>query len=74
MDEEMENFVGYRKARTEKSLIFFLPEWANNVETAVLFVNLSIVVTAAIAVIVTSDISSSGDNGSYILSFFGKGC
>ena len=44
MDEEMESFVGYQKARTEKPQLSFLPKWANNVEMAVLFVNLLIVV------------------------------
>ena len=74
MDKEMENFIGYRKARTEKTQISFLPEWANNVEMAVLFVNLLIVVIGVFMVLIAEDVSSSGDNGSLILSFFGKGC
>tara|TARA_B110000014_G_scaffold218094_1_gene172995 strand:+ start:146 stop:373 length:228 start_codon:yes stop_codon:yes gene_type:complete len=75
MDKEMENFIGYRKARTEKPRISFLPKWANNVEMAVLFVNLLIVIIGVFMVLIAEDVSSSGDNdGSFILSFFGKGC
>ena len=74
MDEEMENFVGYQKARTDKPQLSFLPKWANNVEMAVLFVNLLIVIIGVFMVFIAGDVSSSGDNGSLILSFFGKGC
>tara|TARA_A100001037_G_scaffold149714_1_gene135306 strand:- start:520 stop:744 length:225 start_codon:yes stop_codon:yes gene_type:complete len=74
MDEEMKNFVGYRKVRNEKPQISFLPQWANNLEMAVLFVNLSIVVFGVFMVLIADDISSPEDNGSLILSFFGKGC
>ena len=70
----MKNFVGYRKARTEKPQLSFLPKWVNNVEKAVIFVNLVIVILGVFMVLIAEDVSSSGDNGSLILSFFGKGC
>jgi hypothetical protein len=40
MDEEMKDFVGYRKARTAPAIpVPVLPAWANSVEMGVLLLN-----------------------------------
>ena len=71
---EMENFVGYQKARTspfnkmEESL---LPDWANTPQMAILMLNLSIILLGLVVSLTLSDVTS-GEGNSTILSFFGK--
>tara|TARA_B110000014_G_C20114968_1_gene588548 strand:+ start:1373 stop:1606 length:234 start_codon:yes stop_codon:yes gene_type:complete len=71
---EMENFVGYQKARTyplnemEGSL---LPNWANTPQMAILMLNLTIILLGLVVSLTLSDVTS-GEGNSTILSFFGK--
>ena len=71
MDEEMKDFVGYRKARTAPA-IPVLPAWANSVEMGVLLLNTFIVLLGVLISFTMVDISS--PDGSAIMSFFGKKC
>ena len=73
MDEEMKDFVGYRKARTPPaSPIAMLPAWANSVEMGVLLLNTFIVLLGVLISFTMVDVSS--PDGSTIMSFFGKKC
>tara|TARA_B100001939_G_C16696184_1_gene510852 strand:+ start:134 stop:367 length:234 start_codon:yes stop_codon:yes gene_type:complete len=73
-DNEMQDFVGYQKARilplnkAEESL---LPSWANTPQMAVLMLNLTIILLGLIVSLTVSDVTS-GEGNSTILSFFGK--
>tara|TARA_B100000586_G_C20088257_1_gene418758 strand:+ start:150 stop:404 length:255 start_codon:yes stop_codon:yes gene_type:complete len=73
MDEEMKDFVGYRKARTAPA-VPMLPVWANTVERGVLFLNIFIVLLGVLISFTIADVSSPDADGSLILSFFGKRC
>ena len=73
MDEEMKDFVGYRKARTAPAIpVPVLPAWANSVEMGVLLLNTFIVLLGVLISFTMVDVSS--PDGSTILSFFGKKC
>ena len=73
MNEEMKDFVGYRKARTPPaSPIAMLPAWANTVEMGVLLLNTFIVFLGVLISFTMADVSS--PDGSAIMSFFGKKC
>ena len=73
MDEEMKDFVGYRKARTAPAIpVPVLPAWANSVEMGVLLLNTFIVLLGVLISFTMVDISS--PDGSTIMSFFGKKC
>jgi len=73
MDEEMKDFVGYRKARTAPAIpVPVLPAWANSVEMGVLLLNTFIVLLGVLISFTMVDVSS--PDGSSILSFFGKKC
>ena len=73
MNEEMKDFVGYRKARTPSaSPIAMLPAWANTVEMGVLLMNTFIVLLGVLISFTMADVSS--PDGSAIMSFFGKKC
>ena len=73
MNEEMKDFVGYRKARTPSaSPIAMLPAWANTVEMGVLLLNTVIVLLGVLISITMVDVSS--PDGSAIMSFLGKKC
>ena len=73
MDEEMKDFVGYRKARTTPAIpVPVLPAWANSVEMGVLLLNTFIVLLGVLISFTMVDVSS--PDGSSILSFFGKKC
>ena len=73
MDEEMKDFVGYRKARTTPAIpVPMLPAWANSVEMGVLLLNTFIVLLGVLISFTMVDVSS--PDGSSILSFFGKKC
>ena len=73
MNEEMKDFVGYRKARTPPaSPIAMLPAWANTVEMGVLLMNTFIVLLGVLISFTMVDVSS--PDGSAIMSFFGKKC
>ena len=71
---EMENFVGYPKARTlplNKMEDSLLPDWANTPQMAILMLNLSIILLGLVVSLTLSDVTS-GEGNSTILSFFGK--
>ena len=73
MNEEMKDFVGYRKARTPPaSPISMLPAWANSVEMGVLLLNTFIVLLGVLISFTMADVSS--PDGSSIMAFFGKKC
>jgi len=73
MNEEMKDFVGYRKARTPPaSPIAMLPAWANSVEVGVLLMNTFIVLLGVLISFTMADVSS--PDGSSIMAFFGKKC
>ena len=73
MNEEMKDFVGYRKARTPPaSPIAMLPAWANTVEMGVLLMNTFIVLLGVLISFTMVDVSS--PDGSSIMAFFGKKC
>ena len=73
MNEEMKDFVGYRKARTPPaSPIAMLPAWANSVEMGVLLMNTFIVLLGVLISFTMVDVSS--PDGSSIMAFFGKKC
>ena len=73
MDEEMKDFVGYRKARTAPAIpVSVLPAWANSVEMGVLLLNTFIVLLGVLISFTMVDVSS--PDGSTIMSFFGKKC
>ena len=73
MNEEMKDFVGYRKARTPPaSPIAMLPAWANSVEMGVLLMNTFIVLLGVLISFTMADVSS--PDGSSIMAFFGKKC
>ena len=73
MDEEMKDFVGYRKARTAPAIpVAVLPAWANSVEMGVLLLNTFIVLLGVLISFTMVDVSS--PDGSTIMSFFGKKC
>ena len=73
MDEEMKDFVGYRKARTAPAVpVPMLPAWANSVEMGVLLLNTFIVLLGVLISFTMVDVSS--PDGSTILAFFGKKC
>tara|TARA_B100000745_G_scaffold148341_1_gene96968 strand:- start:104 stop:355 length:252 start_codon:yes stop_codon:yes gene_type:complete len=73
MNEEMKDFVGYRKARTPPaSPIAMLPAWANTVEMGVLLMNIFIVLLGVLISFTMVDVSS--PDGSSIMAFFGKKC
>tara|TARA_Y100000815_G_scaffold47283_1_gene38709 strand:+ start:131 stop:382 length:252 start_codon:yes stop_codon:yes gene_type:complete len=73
MNEEMKDFVGYRKARTPPaSPIAMLPAWANSVEMGVLLMNIFIVLLGVLISFTMVDVSS--PDGSSIMAFFGKKC
>ena len=73
MDEEMKDFVGYRKARTTLAIpVPMLPAWANSVEMGVLLLNTFIVLLGVLISFTMVDVSS--PDGSTIMSFFGKKC
>jgi len=75
MDEEMKDFVGYRKARTAPAVsVPMLPAWANTVEMGVLLLNTFIVLLGVLISFTIADVSSPNTDGSLILSFFGKRC
>jgi hypothetical protein len=72
MDEEMKDFVGYRKARTAPAVpVPMLPAWANTVEMGVLLLNIFIVLLGVLISFTMVDVSS--PDGS-IMSFLGKKC
>lgn len=73
-DSEMQDFVGYQKARTlplNKAEESLLPGWANTPQMAVVMLNLTIILLGLIVSLTVSDVSS-GEGNSIILSFFGK--
>ena len=73
MNEEMKDFVGYRKARTTPAIsVPMLPAWANSVEMGVLLLNTFIVLLGVLISFTMVDVSS--PDGSTIMSFFGKKC
>ena len=73
MDEEMKDFVGYRKARTAPAVaVPMLPAWANTVEMGVLLMNTFIVLLGVLISFTMVDVSS--PDGSSIMAFFGKKC
>ena len=73
MDEEMKDFVGYRKTRTVPAIpVPMLPAWANSVEMGVLLLNTFIVLLGVLISFTMVDVSS--PDGSTIMSFFGKKC
>ena len=73
MDEEMKDFVGYRKARTAPALpVPVLPAWANSVVMGFLLLNTFIVLLGVLLSCTMADVSS--PDGSAIMSFFGKKC
>ena len=73
MDEEMRDFVGYRKTRTAPAIpVPMLPAWANSVEMGVLLLNTFIVLLGVLISFTMVDVSS--PDGSTIMSFFGKKC
>ena len=73
MNEEMKDFVGYRKARTPPaSPIAMLPAWANSVEVGVLLMNTFIVLLGVLISFTMVDVSS--PDGSAIMTFLGKKC
>lgn len=73
MDEEMKDFVGYRKARTAPAIpVPVLPAWANSVEMGVLLLNTFIVLLGVLISFTMVDVSS--PDGSSIMAFFGKKC
>ena len=73
MNEEMKDFVGYRKARTPPaSPIAMLPAWVNSVEMGVLLMNTFIVLLGVLISFTMADVSS--PDGSSIMAFFGKKC
>ena len=73
MDEEMKDFVGYRKARTAPAIpVPVLPAWANSVEMGVLLLNTFIVLLGVLISFTMVDVSSPDESA--ILSFFGKKC
>jgi len=73
MDQEMKDFVGYRKTRTPPAVpIAMLPAWANTVERSVLLLNTSIVILGVLIGLIISDFSSPTTEGSTIASFLGK--
>ena len=72
--KEMENFVGYQKARIlplNRARVSLLPGWANTPQMAVLMLNLTIILLGLIVSLTVSDVAS-GEGNSTILSFFGK--
>jgi len=73
MDEEIKDFVGYRKVRTAPAIpVPVLPAWANSVEMGVLLLNTFIVLLGVLISFTMVDVSS--PDGSTIMSFFGKKC
>ncbi len=75
MDEELKDFVVYRKARTAPAVpVPMLPAWANTVEMGVLLLNTFIVFLGVLISFTIADVSSPDTDGSLILSFFGKRC
>ena len=73
MDEEMKDFVGYRKARTAPAIpVPMLPAWANTVEMGVLLLSTFIVLLGVLISFTMVDVSS--PDGSTIMSFLGKKC
>ena len=73
MDEEMKDFVGYRKARTAPAIpVPVLPAWANSVEMGVLLLNIFIVLLGVLISFTMVDVSS--PDGSAIMTFLGKKC
>ena len=75
MDEEMKDFVGYRKARTAPAVsVPMLPAWSNTDEMGVLLLNTFIVLLGVLISFTIADVSSPDTDGSLILSFFGKRC
>ena len=73
MDEEMKDFVGYRKTRTAPAIpVPVLPAWANSVEMGVLLLNTFIVLLGVLISFTMVDVSS--PDGSSIMAFFGKKC
>ena len=73
MDEEMKDFVGYRKARTAPAVpVPMLPAWANTVEMGVLLMNIFIVLLGVLISFTMADVSS--PDGSSVMAFFGKKC
>ena len=73
MDEEMKDFVGYRKVRTTPAIpVPMLPAWANTVEMGVLLLNTFIVLLGVLISFTMADVSS--PDGSSIMAFFGKKC
>ena len=73
MNEEMKDFVGYRKTRTAPAIqVPMLPAWANSVEMGVLLLNTFIVLLGVLISFTMVDVSS--PDGSTIMSFFGKKC
>ena len=73
MDEEMKDFVGYRKTRTAPAIpVPMLPAWANSVEMGVLLLNTCIVLLGVLISFTMVDVSS--PDGSAIMTFLGKKC
>ena len=73
MNEEMKDFVGYRKTRTAPAIpVPMLPAWANSVEMGVLLLNTFIVLLGVLISFTMADVSS--PDGSSIMAFFGKKC
>jgi len=73
MDEEMKDFVGYRKARTAPAIpVPRLPAWVNSVEMGVLLLNTCIVLLGVLISFTMVDVSS--PDGSAIMTFLGKKC
>ena len=73
MDEEMKDFVGYRKTRTAPAIqVPMLPAWANSVEMGVLLLNTFIVLLGVLISFTMVDVSS--PDGGSIMSFLGKKC
>ncbi len=73
-ENEMENFVGYQKARSHpisKMKESVLPSWANTPQMAILMLNLTIILLGLTVGLTLSDVTS-GEGNSAILSFFGK--
>ena len=71
MNDDMEDFVGYRKARTPTVSQAPVFSWGNSMESAVFILNTSIVLLGEVIAISLSEYTGTGD-GSSVISFFGK--
>lgn len=71
MNDDMKDFVGYRKARTPTVSQTPIFSWGNSMESAVFILNTSIVLLGVVIAISLSEYTGTSD-GSSIISFFGK--